>query len=139
MSQTLEIKIAPTGIDSAKLFVDGTDTLATNGTATSVTPGTNNPTRYSIVWGTNVPTGYKDQQGQDLYQQVTDLPGIEVEITPYMGEIKCPGQPFRFPLRKFFEDAKAELEAKTNKTEQETAAIDQLQATINRTDVIGAS
>lgn len=57
MTQTLTLKRAPTGVDSAKLFVDGTDTLATNGTATSVTPGTNNPTRYSIVWGTNVADG----------------------------------------------------------------------------------
>mgnify|MGYP000931552440 CR=1 FL=1 len=57
MSQTLTLKRAPVGLDSAKLLVDGTDTIATNGVAASVTPGTNNPTRYTIVWTATVADG----------------------------------------------------------------------------------
>lgn len=82
------------------------------------------------------PTGYTNQQGQDLYQQVTELPGIEIEVTPYLGEIKGPAQPFRFPSKKFFEDAKAELESKDVKTDQDTQAIANINATLARTDVL---
>lgn len=82
------------------------------------------------------PNGYQNRERQDLYQQVTDLPGIECEITPYMGSVKGPAKQFRFPSKMFFETALAELQALPVKTEQENAAITNLEATIARTDVI---
>lgn len=82
------------------------------------------------------PNGYQNREGQDLYQQVTDLPGIECEITPYMGSVKGPASQFRFPSKAFFETALAELNALPVKTEQDTAAIANLEATIARTDVV---
>jgi hypothetical protein len=82
------------------------------------------------------PSGYQNRDGQDLYQQVTDLPGIECEITPYMGTVKGPASTYRFPSRQFFEDALAELEAKASKSDQDQAAITNILATLNRTDVI---
>lgn len=84
------------------------------------------------------PTGYTNRDGQDLYQQVTDLPGIEVEITPYMGTVKGPAQQFRFPLKAFFEEALAVYLAIEKPTEEQLKVIENLQATIARTDVTWA-
>ncbi len=83
-----------------------------------------------------VSSGYQNREGQDLYQQVMDLPGIECEITPYMGTVKGPATQFKFPSKAFFEAELAKLQAKPTKTEQETAAIANIQATIARTDVV---
>lgn len=84
------------------------------------------------------PTGYTNRDGQDLYQQVTDLPGIEVEITPYMGTVKGPAQQFRFPLKAFFEEALEAHEAIENPSTEQLKVIENLQATIARTDVTWA-
>lgn len=82
------------------------------------------------------PSGYQNQQGQDLYKQVNELPGIEVEITTYMGEIKGPAMQFKFPSKKFFEDALAELQALPVKGQAEQDAIANIQATLARADVV---
>lgn len=96
------------------------------------------------------PAGFQNQEGQDLYKQVTDLPGIECEITPYVisvvgteenpreVSVKGPASQFRFPSRAFFETSLATLEALTTKTEQDVQAIANLTATIARQDVIWA-
>lgn len=84
------------------------------------------------------PTGYTNRDGQDLYQQVTDLPGIEVEITPYMGTVKGPAQQFRFPLKAFFEEALQAHEAIENPSTEQLKVIENLQATIARADVTWA-
>lgn len=84
-----------------------------------------------------VPAGYQNQEGQDLYKQVMDLPGIECEITPYMGSVKGPATQYRFPSKAFFEDALAELEV-APVTEQTTNAKIQIEATLARTDVVWA-
>jgi len=84
------------------------------------------------------PSGYQNREGQDLYQQVTDLPGIECEITPYMGSVKGPASQFKFPSKAFFEKALDDLDAKPTKTEQDTAAITNIEATIARTDIVWA-
>lgn len=84
------------------------------------------------------PTGYTNRDGQDLYQQVTDLPGIEVEITPYMGTVKGPPQQFRFPLKAFFAEALKAHEAIENPSTEQLKVIENLQATIARTDVTWA-
>lgn len=81
------------------------------------------------------PLGYQNREGQDLYQQVLDLPGIECEITPYMGYVKGPATQFKFPSKAFFEAELAKLQAKPTKTEQDNAAIANVQATIARKDV----
>lgn len=82
-----------------------------------------------------VPSGYQNQDGQDLYKQITDLPGIECEITPYMGSIKAPATQYKFPSKAFFEDVLAELNA-APVTEQTTRTIAQVQATIARQDIV---
>jgi hypothetical protein len=84
------------------------------------------------------PTGYTNRDGQDLHQQVTDLPGIEVEITPYMGTVKGPAQQFRFPLKAFFEDALAAHQEIEKPTAEQLKVIENLQATINRADITWA-
>lgn len=84
------------------------------------------------------PTGYQDSQGQDLYRQVPDLPGIECEITPYMGSVKGPSQQFRFPLKSFFETGLAELQAIEKPNEQVKKAIANLESDLARTDVTWA-
>jgi len=53
-----------------------------------------------------------------------------------MGSVKGPATQFRFPSKMFFETALAELQALPVKTEQESSAITNLEATIARTDVI---
>ncbi len=84
-------------------------------------------------------TGFRDpRSGDDLYQQITDLPGIEVEITPYMGNVKGPAQQFRFPLRAFFAEALAEFQGIEHPTTEQLKAIANLQATLARTDVTWA-
>lgn len=57
------------------------------------------------------PTGQVNQQGQELYRSNYDRPGIQVEITTYMGNIKGPSKPYEFPLRSFYEGIIAELQA----------------------------
>lgn len=81
-----------------------------------------------------VPSGYQDQAGQELYKQIADLPGIECEITPYMGSVKGPATQFRFPSKAFFEDALAELQAMPV-SEQTTKSIGEIETTLARTDV----
>ncbi|XZE35426.1 hypothetical protein SH501x_000917 [Pirellulaceae bacterium SH501] len=84
------------------------------------------------------PTGYQNQNGEDLYRQGVDLPGIECEITPYMGTVKGPATNYRFPLKAFFEQALAELNAMNPKNDQVLTAITNLQATIANPDTIWA-
>lgn len=84
------------------------------------------------------PTGYQNQNGEDLYRQGVDLPGIECEVTPYMGSVKGPASTYRFPLKAFFETALAELQSLPQKNDQVNAAIANLQATIANTDTIWA-
>lgn len=84
------------------------------------------------------PTGYQNQNGEDLYRQGVDLPGIECEVTPYMGSVKGPATQYRFPLKAFFENALAELQALPQKNDQTNAAIANLQATIANTETIWA-
>ena len=91
--------------------------------------------RPTIKWE---PTGYQTQNGEDLYRQGVDLPGIECEVTPYMGTVKGPAATYRFPLKAFFETALAKLQALPTKTEQDNAAIANLQATIANPETIWA-
>mgnify|MGYP000311272987 CR=1 FL=1 len=84
-----------------------------------------------------VPAGYQNKEGQDLYKQVTDLPGIECEITPYMGTVKGPATQYRFPSKAFFEAALAEVVAgPQNEQTKEVQA--NLEATIARKDIVWA-
>lgn len=48
---------APAGMDSAKLFELNTDTVVANGTATSVTAGTNDNTFYTVAWSDSLAAG----------------------------------------------------------------------------------
>lgn len=48
---------APAGMDSAKLFTLNTDTVVANGTATSVTAGTNDDTFYTVLWSDSLANG----------------------------------------------------------------------------------
>lgn len=84
------------------------------------------------------PTGYQNQNGEDLYRQGVDLPGIECEITPYMGSVKGPATNYRFPLKQFFELALEELEAMPQKNDQANQSIANLEATIANPDTIWA-
>lgn len=83
-----------------------------------------------------MPSGYQNKEGQDLYQQVMDLPGIECEITPYMGTVKGPATQYKFPSKAFFENALADLQALPTKTEQDNSAITNIEATLAREDVV---
>lgn len=49
--------IAPVGMETAKLFSIGTDTVVANGTASSVVAGTNNEAFYTITWSSTVASG----------------------------------------------------------------------------------
>lgn len=91
--------------------------------------------RPTIKWE---PTGYQNQNGEDLYRQGVDLPGIECEVTPYMGTVKGPASTYRFPLKAFFESNLAKLQALPTKDEQANAAIANLQATIANPSTIWA-
>lgn len=82
-----------------------------------------------------VAAGYQNKEGQDLYKQVTDLPGIEAEITPYMGTVKGPATQFRFPSKAFFETALAEVSAQPV-AEQTLSAKTNIEATLARTDLV---
>lgn len=84
-----------------------------------------------------VPSGYQNQEGQELHKQITDLPGIECEITPYMGSVKGPASQFKFPSKQFFEDALAEITL-VPVTDQSAAAKTNLEATLARTDIVWA-
>ena len=84
-----------------------------------------------------VPAGYQNKDGQDLYKQVTDLPGIECEITPYMGTVKGPATQYRFPSKTFFEEALASVIA-SPVTEQTLSSKSNIEATLARTDIIWA-
>ncbi|XZE36538.1 hypothetical protein SH501x_002117 [Pirellulaceae bacterium SH501] len=84
------------------------------------------------------PTGYQNQNGEDLYRQGVDLPGIECEVTPYMGTVRGPATNYRFPLKAFFETALAELESLPQKSDQVNVAIANLQATIANPETIWA-
>lgn len=48
---------APAGMDSAKLFTLNTDTVVANGTATSVTAGSNDTTFYTVLWSDSLANG----------------------------------------------------------------------------------
>lgn len=48
---------APSGMDSAKLFTLNTDTVVANGTATSVTAGSNDTTFYTVLWSDSLANG----------------------------------------------------------------------------------
>lgn len=48
---------APSGMDSAKLFTLNTDTVVANGTASSVTAGTNDTTFYTVLWSDSLANG----------------------------------------------------------------------------------
>ncbi|AMV31723.1 hypothetical protein VN12_06350 [Pirellula sp. SH-Sr6A] len=91
--------------------------------------------RPTIKWE---PIGYDAQNGEDLYRQGVDLPGIECEVTPYMGSVKGPAATYRFPLKAFFEANLAKLQAKPQKNDQDNAAIANLQATIANPETIWA-
>lgn len=68
-----------------------------------------------------VPTGLQNEQGQDLYKQGADLPGIEIEITPYMGEVKSKPVQFRFPSKVFLQNELVALQADPNQSANATA------------------
>lgn len=84
------------------------------------------------------PTGYQNQNGEDLYRQGVDLPGIECEVVRYMGTVKGPATQYRFPLKAFFEEALEQLQAVPVKNEQTTKAIENLQQTIANPNTIWA-
>ena len=84
-----------------------------------------------------VPSGYTNQEGQELSRQITELPGIECEITAYMGTVKGPAKPFRFPSKAFLELAVAEHQALPS-SEETQRTIAELQSTLARTDITWA-
>lgn len=88
-----------------------------------------------------VPTDFQDDKGNTWRRldPVDVPPGIECEITPYVTEtIKAPASPHRFPLKAFYQEGVNQLEAKTNRTEQEQGGLDRLKALVASTDVIWA-
>ena len=92
--------------------------------------------RPTNVWK---PEGY-NQQGQEVGRVNTELPGIEVEVTPYItgSDVKGPASQHRFPGKKFLQDGLAELKAIENPNAQVTQAISNLETTLSEPGVIWA-
>lgn len=86
------------------------------------------------------PTGMFNQQGQELARNAVDYPGITMELTTYIvtdsTSKKGPAQVFEFRFKKFWQDAKAELETLPTRNEQEQAALANITALLARTDVL---
>ena len=84
------------------------------------------------------PAGLNDQQGTDTRLKITDTPGIEIEVTPYVGvsEVRGPARPFRFPSRKFLEDLLIELTSRSVRGVAENSAISNITNLLSQTDYI---
>jgi len=77
-------------------------------------------------------TNYVTQEGQPIDQIGTDLPGIEVEITPYVGDVvKSKPVPFRFPSKAFLQNELTGLQADPQQSANATA----LAAILANTDI----
>lgn len=78
MSQVGVFNLVPAGMDGAKLFVLDTDSLATNGVASSVVAGSNNATLYTVTWSSAVPVGRYDLI---FYNGSLPLAGLVVDVS----------------------------------------------------------
>lgn len=57
-----------------------------------------------------VPTGYTTDNGQEILQRVTDVPGVQVEITPFLNDKACTPVTFVFTSREFIEEELSKYE-----------------------------
>lgn len=67
------------------------------------------------------PSPQRMPDGSEQYEVNQELPGIKVEIVPYLGSVPGPARTYNFPLKSFFEDALEELKAIP--TEQQGAEV----------------
>lgn len=86
---------------------------------------------------TIVPSQVADQNGDPQYKFIEDYPGIQAEITTYMGNVKGPGVPIQFLYKAFYQEALDNLNKPLNElnalkaieepTVQQTKRIQQLE------------
>ena len=86
------------------------------------------------------PTGMFNDQGQELGRNAVDFPGITMELTTYIvtetTSKKGPAQVFEFKYKKFWTDAKAELEALPTRNAQEQTALNNISAVLTSNDIL---
>ena len=86
------------------------------------------------------PSGLYNEQGQELARNAVDLPGITMELTTYIvtenTSKKGPAQVFEFRYKKFWTDAKAELEAIENRNQNEQAQLNNINALLANQNVL---
>ena len=86
------------------------------------------------------PSGLYNEQGQELARNAIDLPGITMELTTYIvtenTSKKGPAQVFEFRYKKFWTDAKAELEAIENRNQNEQAQLNNINALLANQNVL---